>query len=595
MSTPASRAPQHDTTLRSASRALAQAARLRPPDTEDVDVERDLPMLAEPGVTLLADRWYPKGVDPKGLPIVLMRSPYGRRQLGLLGRLFAERGYQMVIQSCRGTFGSGGPWTPFRNERADGRATLLWLAEQPWWSGQVVTTGPSYLGLTQWALAADPPPALVAMAMSMTASRFRDVVVFPGGSFSLETGATWMHLTYHQELGWREVLKAQVRLRARLAPAFTTLPLAHAEQALLGEPVAYYQDWLAHADLGDPWWDEVDFSRDMAAVPPASLVAGWYDIFAPAQIDDFVALRAAGREARLTVGPWTHGSLRAGVWAVRDALDWFDRHVGGRPPGPVGSRPPGHVGDRPPAPVQGGPEPDLPVRVWVIGRRAWVDLPNWPPPAVRQRWYLQPGRGMSRRPPPPGPPDVYRYDPANPTPSRGGASLNPTTAGRRDQARREGRPDVLVYTSQPLPAAMTVAGPVAADIWFRSSVAFTDLFVRLCVVGRRGRSRNLSDGILRLEPAGAGVRSTGAPEWGSAELGEDGAIHVRVRMWPTAVTFARGERVRVQVSAGAHPLFARNLGGGEPLGKGTRLVPVVHAVFHDPDHPSSVELPMSSI
>ena len=40
--------------------------------------------------------------------------------MGPLGRLYAERGYQMVIQSCRGTFGSEGELEPVRNERADG-------------------------------------------------------------------------------------------------------------------------------------------------------------------------------------------------------------------------------------------------------------------------------------------------------------------------------------------------------------------------------------------------------------------------------------------------------------------------------------------
>ena len=76
--------------------------------------------------------WRTAGTRPVGrsstLPVILLRSPYGRRPLGMLGRLFAERGYQVVIQSCRGTFGSGGQLVPFRNEEADGRATLEWIA-----------------------------------------------------------------------------------------------------------------------------------------------------------------------------------------------------------------------------------------------------------------------------------------------------------------------------------------------------------------------------------------------------------------------------------------------------------------------------------
>src|ERR1700691_4269818 len=93
------------------------------------------------------------GAVPPPAPVILLRTPYGRQQWAMLGRLFAERGYQVVIQSCRGTFGSGGEWVPFRNEGADGRATLRWVAEQPWFGGRLATFGPSYLGITQWAMA----------------------------------------------------------------------------------------------------------------------------------------------------------------------------------------------------------------------------------------------------------------------------------------------------------------------------------------------------------------------------------------------------------------------------------------------------------
>src|SRR3954454_13379469 len=137
------------------------------------------------GTVLLADRWYPTAGTTDGLPVVLLRSPYGRRPLSIVGRLFAERGYQAVIQSCRGTFGSGGEWVPFRNERDDGRDTLDWVASQPWFGGTTVTFGPSYLGLTQWSVAADAPDHVVAMAPSVTASFFRDAVIYPGDAFSL--------------------------------------------------------------------------------------------------------------------------------------------------------------------------------------------------------------------------------------------------------------------------------------------------------------------------------------------------------------------------------------------------------------------------
>ena len=120
------------------SRITARLAKLPPATVATVRVDRDLAAPMADGEILLADRWHPAG-QATGTPIVLIRTPYGRRQIGIVGRLLAERGYQAVIQSCRGTFGSGGAFEPFRHERADGLATLDWLAGQSWFGGVVGT------------------------------------------------------------------------------------------------------------------------------------------------------------------------------------------------------------------------------------------------------------------------------------------------------------------------------------------------------------------------------------------------------------------------------------------------------------------------
>ncbi len=554
-------------------------------------VERDLPVPAGDGVVLLADRWVPAGSGCE--PLVLLRSPYGRRTLDLVGRLLAERGYQVLIQSVRGTFGSGGAWEPFRHERTDGSATLGWLADQAWWPGTLATFGPSYLGLTQWALAAADPTVLAAMALSVTSSSFRDSVVYPGGSFALETGATWMYLLEHQESGRARALWSQLQGSRALRPAYRTLPLEQAEAAMLGHPVGYYQDWLRHERPGDPWWREVDFSGARRSMPPVSMVAGWFDIFLPYQLDDYAALRDAGRPVRLTIGPWTHSSLRLSGAALADALDFFDTRL--RPPAP-------------PAPVapaagttaagrSGGDSPsDHRVRLRLVGRRRWVELDGWPPPGEQVRWHLHGDGGLRRAGAAPAGPTRYRWDPADPTPGTGGASLYPGNAGRRNQRRREQRPDVASWTSDPLPDRFVLAGPVEARVWLRSSNWCSDLFVRLCTVSPSGCSRNLSDGLLRLEAGpGGSVVSVGAPVDGEVIGVDDAVAAVRVRMWPVGVELGAGCRLRVQVSGGAHPLFARNLGGGERLGPGTRLVPADHEIFHDPTHPSALVLPHARI
>src|SRR5439155_13534435 len=139
--------------------------------TREVIVERDLRVPMPDGAVLLADRWAPKS-GGAGLPVALLRSPYGRA--GLIGltqaRVLAERGFQVLIQSTRGTFGSGGLFDPMRCERDDGLATLQWLVKQPWFGGTIVLSGASYLGYVQWAVADDLPPEVKAMIPQVTES-----------------------------------------------------------------------------------------------------------------------------------------------------------------------------------------------------------------------------------------------------------------------------------------------------------------------------------------------------------------------------------------------------------------------------------------
>ncbi len=540
-----------------ASRIVGKLVRLPPPTSSDVAVERDLAAEMIDGALLLADRWYTNRRVTTGSPIVLMRTPYGRKQLGFIGRLFAERGYQAIIQSCRGTFDSGGEWVPFRNEQADGRATLDWMSSQPWFDGKVATFGPSYLGLTQWALAQDCPDYLKAMALDVTASNFRNAVVYPSGCFGLETALAWMYQLENQESGVLRSIRAQLARRRSLGAAFGALPVSDADSALLGRKVAFFQDWLLHERPGDAWWDPVDFSQEVRSVPPSTHVAGWYDIFLPRQLDDYEALRRAGRSARLTVGPWSHVSPGGLAAMLRDGIDWFDCSFSDTPSHSARSV----------------------VRVFVMGGRRWVEMPDWPPPSSEERWYLHAGARLERSLPSDSHADHYRFDPRDPTPAHGGASLNSASAGAKDQRKRESRRDVLTYSSDVLEDDMTVIGPVRANIHVRSNLEDADFFVRLCDVSIRGRSKNLSDGIVRLRHCG----SIRAP---------DGSLPIQIDMWPTANTFKRGHRIRIQVSSCAYPLFARNGGTGEPIHNSVNLRVSDNEIFHDPEHLSYVSLPV---
>jgi hypothetical protein len=536
-----------------ASRYFRRTLKLGPATTNNLRVERDLRVPMPDGVVLLADRYAPGGRRP----LVLVRSPYGRRGIWglILGRLLAERGFQVLIQSCRGTFGSGGVFDPFgTDEHDDGLATIGWMQQQPWYPGSFATVGPSYLGMVQWAIAADAGPDLAAMATQVTTSDFR-TPFYAGESFSLETALIWVHQIATQER--RLAFLRQALAERRLKAIMNQLPLRDLDRLATGLPVPYYQEWLTGNAPGDAYWRGRSFASTLDRVTaPVSMVGGWFDFFLPLQLRDYAALRAGGHEPYLTIGPWRHADQEAmGAW-VSESLAWLRAHL---------------LGDR------SGLRPE-PVRIFVTGAEEWRELPGWPPPTAPQRWHLQPDGALGPGLPAAGEPDRYRYDPADPTPNLGGP-VGYAGRARVDNRILEARPDVLTYTGAPLTADLSVMGEVSVDLFVRSSLEHTDFFARLCEVDPAGRPVNVCDALLRLVPGRP------APE-------PDGTIRVRFALWPAAHRFRRGHRLRLQVSSGAHPRYARNPGSGEPLGTATTLIAADQAVYHDPDHPSAIVLPV---
>jgi putative CocE/NonD family hydrolase len=528
-----------------------------------VAVERDVRVPMDDGVELAADVYTPAGPGPHAT--ILVRSPYGRAgPFGLaLGRVFAERGYRVVIQSCRGTFGSGGAFEPNFHERDDGLTTIRWIERQPWFDGRLAMNGPSYLGGVQWAVADAAGPALRALCTHVTYSNIASHW-YRGGSFALADTIDWSTMVAEQEVVRFEWLKSMFEARLwRIDRVIDRLPVAELDERVIGRRVNFWREFVDHPSSDDPFWAPVDHSARLAAVTvPVLQVGGWYDIFLPTQLDDYHSLVAARNQPRLVIGPWTHLSPGGFKVQVTESLRWLDRHVRN-------------------VAVAEAADDALPVRLFVMGADRWCDVASWPPPGYRaQRWHLHAGGWLDPSEPAASEPDRYTYDPSDPTPVAGGTLLR-RSGGRRDQTRTEARPDVLVFTSTVLTTDVEVAGEVAAEIHVSSDIDHFDVFVRLCDVDAKGRSSNVCDGIERVSPhrrpCPAGRVWT-----------------VPVRLWPTAQRFRAGHRIRVQVASGAHPRFARNLGTDEPMASATTMRAAHQGVHHDPEHPSAIILPVAT-
>lgn len=542
-----------------------------PPAHYEVGVETHLRIPMPDGPTLEAEHYFPK--TGGSFPTILIRTPYGLSTdtpgLSTIAtnfplQRFVERGYHVVVQSVRGRFGSDGAWVPFFNEAADGRATLDWIAQQPWFNGSLGMFGSSYVGYTQWAVAADAPPYLKALVPAITTANLVATFWPQDNMLGLDTTARWKLITLGPDytpspLGWLWLTTPWGQDRY-LANAFQRLPLREVDEAITGHAIEFFRDWLDHPTLSDPHWQPIDFRRDIPRLTaPMHLITGWYDLFVRYQLEDYQLLKSAGHQPYLTVGPTAHMSAGNLAATAQEGLAWFDAYL---------KNDPTHLRQQP-------------VRIFVMGVKEWRDLPDWPPPAQPARYFLHSGQGLALEAPAvEAALDRYVYDPSEPTPALGGPVLS-FAAGAHDQRALESRSDVLTYTTAPLREAVEVIGTPRAELYVRSSLGHTDFVARLCDVQPDGRSINLCDGIVRLKP-------------GDGEAQPDGSLKITVELWPTANCFQRGHRLRLQVCSGGHPRWSRNPGTGEPVASGAHLQGAEQTLYHDQAHPSALVLPVTS-
>jgi uncharacterized protein len=533
----AERLPRHARML------LRLSSRQLPEPICSVLMERGIEVPAADGVALITDHYRPVMDSP--CPTLLVRSPYGRGFPWdyVYGALFAGQGFHVVLQSCRGTGGSGGEYEPFVPEAADAQATVAWLREQDWFDGMLATIGASYLGYTQWALAADPPPELRAMVVQVGSDNFYEFL-YPGGAFALESTLVGTAAMVSMQRGFGRFTLAILRLLRTHKRVERALPLIDSYPAAFGQRVGFFEEWLAHPESDNAFWAPRRASVAAEMVPPAHLLTGWADVCLDPTLSLYRRLRDAGRPVRLIIGPWNHASgFNDDMPTVfGEALGWLRAHLCGA-----------------------GGLPARPVRVWVgaIGSPGeWRDLPDWPSPDVpAEVWHLHGDGTLATSPTVGEAVSSFRYDPAHPTPSVGGPSMDSRAAKPQRNNALEARDDVLVFTSDPLREAAEVIGPVSISMRVRGSGPHFDVFARLRDVDPQDRSWNICDGLVRVRD-------------GNAWTG------ITVPMSATAHRFGAGHRLRVQISGGAHPRFMRNTGTGEPSATAARLVPVDISTGH---------------
>jgi len=563
-----------------------------------VVVELDVPVPMRDGVTLRANVYRP----PEGRwPVLLTRLPYGKDlPLGTAALdpvQAVRRGYVVVVQDTRGRLMSEGEWRPFESEADDGVDTIAWAADQPYAdpAAGVGMYGMSYFGFTQWSAAVKQPPALKAMVPMVTWADPFNGLAFRGGALELGTQANW-----GLQMGFDVLVRQSRGNMAALGPAFVAL--AHELDALASEgygslPLSEFGP-LRRQPVFPRFFEAVQRPMDRALLDPVTIVGkhdrvnvptfnvgGWYDVFLGDTLTNFNAMRQLGRPTRLLIGPWTHtgytgliGELNFGFGSQLALINlqapfaglqlrWFDHWLKG---------------------IESGMLAEPPIQLFVMGANVWRSEQEWPlARAVDTPFYLHTGGGLSGVAPDSEGADHFRYDPADPVPTHGGALLlSPEfLTGPRDQRLIEARPDVLTYTSAPLERDLEVTGPVRVELWACSSCPDTDFVARLVDVYPDGRAHNLTDGIIR-----ARYRSGF-----SESLLESGRPYqFSIDLWATSNVFKAGHSIRLQVTSSNFPRWDRNPNTGHPFGVDgpADLRVAEQTILHDREHPSHVLLPV---
>ena len=462
-------------------------------------IEYDVPVEMADGTVLRADVYRPAGDGP--WPVIVARTPYDKSDPYvnmLLDPLLAVRhGLIAVIQDVRGRFASEGTgFVPFASEAQDGADTVAWAARMEGSTGRVGMWGPSYLGNVQWQAAAQRPPALAAIAPSIT-FRSADGLTTRGGARELGLCRPWSVYAGFDALMRRHADDAEVAERALgeliaaadglPGPTYDELPTGTRAEA---DPV------VARLRLPTFDVDAADVSRHQLSVEvPVLNIGGWFDVFLQGTIDNFVH---GGPEDRLVIGPWNHmssspqqGELNfgcAGNGAAVDlgpslgslTFDWLRAHLLDEPT-----------------------EDECRVKIFTMGANQWRSEPSWPPERAKETRFFLVASGLSDEVPS-GQSGTrsFMYDPADPVRTLGGCTLlEHPPAGTFNQSAMECRDDVLVFTTGPLSEAVEVTGRVTARIRVSTDAPTTDWVVRLCDVHPDGDSYNVCDGITRVTSA----------------------------------------------------------------------------------------------
>lgn len=559
--------------------------------------ELDLKATMRDGVELMVDVFRPKEIGR--YPAILQMTPYNKSGGAARAKRFAARGYVVINVDSRGRFGSGGEWDPFTPlHKADGYDLVEWAARQPWCTGNVGTYGLSYMGWTQWWTATQAPPSLKAMVPEVAPPDQLFNCPYQNGIL-----VCWM-------MDWAGGLSGRLPhsggpgayngFAVNREQAYRQLPYIDFDKSRKYLPTDWWRKWITQNTSADEYWRKIAYQTPDSysrVTVPSLAITGWFDANFPGTPMNYLAMKQYGgtpaaRRPRMVIGPWEHiintrreaAGVDFGPQAIIDwdgyVCRWFDFHLKG---------------------IDNGVLNDPPIHLFVMGRNQWRTATDWPLPATQfTKYYLHSGGRansssgdgtLSIDLPADEMPDHYTYAPDDPTPSAG--FTNGHIDGPRDIQASARRQDVLVYTTPELTEDVELIGPITARVYAATSARDTDWMVRLSDIQPDGRALFLGEGVMRARHRDPQRNGAFNPERLST-INPDQPYEYTIEFWrPTGNLFARGHRLRIEISSSYYPYYLRNLNTGEDnIGLATQTFVARQTILHDREHPSHVVLPI---
>jgi hypothetical protein len=565
------------------------------PAEHRVGAPRSVYVTMPDGCRLAVDVILPDGDAAKRWPTVLILTPYVRRFQLAAGSnvepspnsykyrdMFVPRGYAVVVVDARGTGASFGTRDSFRSprERADYKEIADWIVAQPWSDGRIGATGISYLGAACDFLASTGHKAVKAIAPLFAVWDTWADNYYPGGMLIKRLALVYDELMLALDHDRRD-------LRAKFSyfadPALQgPMPVDDDKDGSLARQAV--KEHLANFRMPD-FMSEFKFRDDTLAYDPSFssasfspynyldqvpadvavyAISGWMDGagYANGALSRFLTLSNAQR--RIMLGPWDHGArVNVSPWRTRvepelpvlgEVLRFFDQHLAGRETGLLD---------------------EAPIHYFAMHVEEWRAAGSWPPVKGGRQFFTAPDQRLAKSPSANATSTAYQADfsvgSGAQTRYERIAGID-ATAYYADWTERER--GLLSFTTEPLAAALEIAGHPVVSLWLASSEPDAAAFVYLSEVETDGTARYVTEGLLRaIHRAEASAPRNYRTTWPWRTFARKDARPMpvgkpqllRFALLPTAWRFAAGSRIRLSIAGGDADHFVQTPHGRPPL------------------------------